>query len=327
VTEFNLSLDMRAPDFGTPPARLYSEVLEMAQFADAHGLDYISINEHHGTRDGYLPAPTVLAAALAARTKRIRIQIAAVILPLHDPVKIAEQIAVLDLVSQGRLEIVFGAGYVPFEFNMFRVSLHDRGRLLEEGIPIIQRALAGERFTAGGREVFVRPLPIQKPHPSFLHGGGVPATARRAARLGIGPYPLNPSIIPVYREECEKLGRPVGKIVQNACWIHVSEDPDKTWAQVGPHVGHVAKAYAELTEGAQSSSPFQNVDSLEALKAVGIYRVVTPDECVALAKEGEKEGYDYGLAPLIAGLDPEIGWKNLELFLHKVLPRLRGAKS
>ena len=124
MTEFNLSLDMRAPDFGTSPARLYSEVLEMAQFADAHGLDYISINEHHGTRDGYLPAPMVLAAALAARTKRIRIQIAAVILPLHDPVKVAEQIAVLDLVSQGRLEIVFGAGYVPFEFNMFRVSLH-----------------------------------------------------------------------------------------------------------------------------------------------------------------------------------------------------------
>jgi alkanesulfonate monooxygenase SsuD/methylene tetrahydromethanopterin reductase-like flavin-dependent oxidoreductase (luciferase family) len=314
---------MRAPEIGRPASELYAAALEMAEYADAHDLDYISLPEHHGTKDGYLPTPFVLASALAARTRRIRIQIALCVLPLHDPVKVAEQIAVLDLISGGRLEMVFGAGYVPFEFDMFKVSIKDRARLLDEGIPIIQRALAGERFTADGREIFVRPLPIQNPV-RMLVGGGVPATARRAARLGLGLYPVSvhAGILDVYRDECRKLNREPGPIVQNASWIHVSMDPEKTWSEVAPHVGHVAKAYAELTESVDSNSPFKNVDTLEQLKALGLYRVVTPDECVALAEEGDKNGWDYGLAPLIGGLDPKIGWQNLELFVQKVLPRL-----
>src|SRR5690606_33582746 len=135
------------------------------------------------------------------------------------------------------------------------------------------------------------------------------------------PVTTQSGLAELYREECRKLGRSPGTIVQNASWIHVSEDPEKTWEQVGPHVGHVAKAYAELTDDVNSNSPFKNVDTLEQIKALGIYRVVTPDECLALAEEGDKHGWDYGLAPLIGGLDPKIGWKNLELFVQKVLPR------
>ena len=105
------------------------------------------------------------------------------ILPLHDPVKLAEQIAVLDLMSGGRLDVIFGAGYVAAEFAAFGVSMRDRGRLLDEGIDIILRALKGERFMAGGREVYVRPLPVQKPEDILLVGGGVDASAKRAARF------------------------------------------------------------------------------------------------------------------------------------------------
>jgi alkanesulfonate monooxygenase SsuD/methylene tetrahydromethanopterin reductase-like flavin-dependent oxidoreductase (luciferase family) len=264
-----------------------------------------------------------MAAAIAARTKKMRILLGAVILPLHDPVKVAEQIGVLDLISGGRLDVVFGAGYVRSEFDMFKKSLHERAKLMDEGLSIIQRALTGERFEADGREIFIRPLPVQKPYPRLFVGGGVPASAHRAVRFNAGLYPLNPEIIPLYKEGCAKAGRAPGPIVLNIGWLHISEDPEKTWHEVAPHVMHVAKSYAEWTEGTASSSPFQGMDNIEALKASGIYRVVTPDECVKLAAEADQIGADFGLAPIIGGMNPKTGWESLELFLERVLPRIQ----
>jgi alkanesulfonate monooxygenase SsuD/methylene tetrahydromethanopterin reductase-like flavin-dependent oxidoreductase (luciferase family) len=323
MPNFNLSFDMRVPDMGTSPQKLYAEALEMSAYADSRGMAYATVMEHHGAKDGYLPSPFVMGAAIAARTQKMRILLGAIILPLHDPVKVAEQIAVLDLISNGRVDVVLGAGYVRSEFDMFRASLHERGKALDAGIPIIQRALAGERFSADGREIFVRPLPVQKPFPPLLLGGGVAATAQRAARFGTGLYPMKPEIIPIYKQECAKAGREPARIVFNIGWIHLSEDPDRTWNEVAPHVLHVAKSYAEWTEGASSSSPFEGMDNMDALKASGIYHVVTPDQCVKMAAEADKIGADYGLAPIIGGLDPKIGWKSLELLLEKVLPRIQ----
>src|ERR1700742_3234436 len=151
--ETALHFDMRAPSFGAPADRLYAAALEMATFADEMGITRIGLMEHHGSEDGYLPSPFVMGGAIAARTRRCRLNLGAVILPLHDPVKIAEHIAVLDQLSGGRLEVTFGAGYVPSEFARFRVSLRDRGKLLDRGIEIILRALDGERFEMDGREI------------------------------------------------------------------------------------------------------------------------------------------------------------------------------
>jgi len=148
-----VSFDMRSPAFGAPTKDLYANALEMAAFADEIGVDRIGLMEHHASDDGYLPAPFVLGGGVAARTRNCMITLGAVILPLHDPVKIAEQIAVLDLMSNGRLKVIFGAGYVPSEFAMFQVSLRDRAKLLDQGIDIILRALHGERFEADGRPV------------------------------------------------------------------------------------------------------------------------------------------------------------------------------
>lgn len=149
-----VSFDMRAPALGTPTQELYSAAVEMAAFADRIGVDRIGLMEHHGSDDGYLPQPFTLASAMAAVTKDIRFILGAVILPLHDPIIIAEQIAVTDLISNGRINVIFGAGYVPFEFAMFRKSLKDRARLMDEGIDTILRALRGEKFEADGRPVY-----------------------------------------------------------------------------------------------------------------------------------------------------------------------------
>ena len=323
----NVSFDMRSPAWATPTAELYGAALEMAAYADQIGVDRIGLMEHHGSDDGYLPQPFVMAGGVAAVTERVTIGLGAVILPLHDPVKLAEQIAVLDLMSNGRLQVIFGAGYVPFEFAMFGASLKDRGRLLDEGIDTILRALRGERFEANGRPVFVRPLPVQKPEDIVFVGGGVAASARRAARFGVGLGPMRADIIPIYEQACRDLGREPGNY-NRPCHrlpgiIVLSDDPDRTWSILEPHALHVVQEYAKWAaqEGDGSNSPFKGIDNLEALRRSGMFAVWTVDELIANADKVEDRGA-FGFQPLVGGFPPAEGWKCLEL-LKTVIPRLK----
>src|SRR5204863_6714265 len=120
VSFSGLRFDLRNPDIaGTTMAERYAAAIDMAEWADGLGFAIIVLSEHHGSADGYLPSPLTMAAAMAARTKQVRIQIAALIAPFHDPLRIAEDIAVVDLVSNGRLDVVIANGYVPGEFDMF----------------------------------------------------------------------------------------------------------------------------------------------------------------------------------------------------------------
>lgn len=321
-----VSFDMRSPAIGAPTQKLYGAALEMAAFADRIGVDRIGLMEHHGSEDGYLPQPFVLGAGIAAVTERIRLLLGAVILPLHDPVKIAEKIAVLDLISNGRLNVIFGAGYVPSEFAMFERSLRDRAKLLDQGIDIILRALHGERFEVDGRPIFVRPLPVQQPEDIVMVGGGVPASARRAARFGVGFGPMKAELIPLYEDECRKLGREPGFYSRPSAGlpisIHLSEDPDRSWAILEKHAVHVIKEYAKwAAEEDRSSSPFAGLEDPQALREAGLFAVWTPDELVARLDLVAEKG-TLGFQPLLGGLPPEEGWKSLEL-LARVMPRLR----
>jgi alkanesulfonate monooxygenase SsuD/methylene tetrahydromethanopterin reductase-like flavin-dependent oxidoreductase (luciferase family) len=324
-----VSFDMRAPGFGPPTQALYAAAIEMAAYADKIGVDRIGLMEHHGSEDGYLPQPFVLAGGMAAVTKNIRLLLGAVILPLHDPVNIAEQIAILDLMSNGRLGVIFGAGYVPEEFRMFGVSLRDRGRLLDESTETILRALRGERFEVNGRPVYVRPLPVQKPEDIIFIGGGVAASAKRAARLGLGFGPMRADIIPIYEAECRALGREPGEYF-NPCHrlpgiIMLSEDPDRTWSILEPHAFHVVSEYAKwAAQEDNTNSPFKGLTTLDALHKSGMFAVWTPDELVANADKVEDRGA-FLFQPLVGGFPPEEGWKSLEL-LKDVIPRLKAVK-
>ena len=317
--------DMRAPEFGTSLPVLYATACEMAAFADAAGFDRIWIAEHHGAEDNYIPAPFILGSAFAARTKKIRICLNAIVLPLHDPVKIAEQIGVLDLISGGRLEVVFVAGYVKAEFDRFGVSLSDRGRLLDSGIALILRAASGERFTVDGREVFVRPLPIQPPHEILYTGGGVDASARRAARFNLGFVPMRRDLFTLYDAECRRLGREPGRKIgpYGPIFIHVAEDPEAEMGKLTPHILHHAQTYAKwAAEGSTGTSNYTGMEDPEVVLKSGRYRILTPDACVALARELDGTGASLVMQPLIAGLDPDTAWRSLELFKASVLPRL-----
>ena len=305
-----LMFDLRSADFGTPHELIYPEALDMIEYADRRGFDNIILAEHHASPDGYCPVPSLVAAAAGARTKDIMITLCALVLPLHDPVKIAETIAVTDLICGGRLHTVLAAGYARHEFARFRKNMQSRGRAMDQGLQIITRALAGERFMDGDREVFVRPLP--KKTPQLYVGGGVPASAMRAAKFNLGFNPLCPDLNALYEEECRKLGREPGPVFGRSVGIHCAEDVEEAWQEIGDYVVFMGKAYAAI------GAPLVGLDTIEEVRVSGMIQILTPDQCVELAKTRH-----LALMPLISGLPPKIAWKSLELFADKALPRIR----
>jgi alkanesulfonate monooxygenase SsuD/methylene tetrahydromethanopterin reductase-like flavin-dependent oxidoreductase (luciferase family) len=318
----SIGFDMRVPDFGAPPLVVYEEALKMIEYADRSGIEEVHFQEHHQSEDGYCPVPFLVGCAAAARTQSISVVMGAVILPFHDPVKVAEQIAVADLISGGRFYTVLAAGYSPTEFAAFRVSLKDRARLMDEGFEIILRALSGERFMDKDREVFVRPLPSRPPHEIVYAGGGTRASARRAARFGLSMWPMNDSIIPDYEAACAEFGKEPGRLIRGGTSLYITDDPERGWTEIGPCLLHYMRSYAKWSETPDSASPLHGLDTLEKIRAANLVQVVTPDQAVEIGRVRA-----VGLQPLIGGLHPDLGWKSLTQFVEKVMPHIRDARA
>ena len=182
---FMMRFDMRAPEFGAPTSELYAAALEMASFAESRGAIAAAVCEHHTMADGYLPSPLVLATAMAARTTTLPIMTAALILPLYDPIRLAEDMVVLDIISGGRVSYVMAVGYRPEEFEHHGADFHRRGRLVEDQLALLLRAKSGEPFEHEGRRIHVTPAPVTPGGPTVMWGGGSPAAAKRAGRFGL----------------------------------------------------------------------------------------------------------------------------------------------
>ena len=323
MTMLGLRYDLRAPAFaGVTHAELYAACLDQCAWAEAHGFDVVALSEHHGVDDGYMSAPVTLAAAIAGRTRRLQLNIAAVLVPLHDPVRLAEQLAVVQLVSGGRLSLVAGMGYRDEEFQMAGIDRRQRGRLFDEYVGVMRQAWSGEPFEWRGRTVRATPVPPSPP--MVLIGGSTEKAARRAARLHAGFFPAiaDAALAAAYEEECARQGF-TGFVVMpgGPGFVHVSNDPERDWARIAPHALYDARTYAAWQPPGQRSQVHVAGNTLDELRRSGVYRVVTPDECVALAEE-------YGrvlLHPLMGGLSPTLAWESLELFERAVLPRLRAA--
>jgi alkanesulfonate monooxygenase SsuD/methylene tetrahydromethanopterin reductase-like flavin-dependent oxidoreductase (luciferase family) len=322
MVKLGLRFDMRAPAFGTEPAILYAAMLEMAGWADKVGFSTVRISEHHGVEDGYLPSPLVAAAAISARTRNMRISIAALVLPLHDPIDVAEQVAVLDLLSGGRVDLTIAAGYVASEFQMFGVAERGRAKRVKTGIDLLRRAWSGESFEHDGRTVRVTPRPLQQPHPPLWLGGSTPAAAKRAARLGIGFDTHIAELHRVYCEEARQIGfTPSSWIDYGPMYLHVTRDPEAAWATIAPHAIYETNEYGRWAAAAGVESAYSPVRSADELRRTGAYAVLTPEQCVAMAKGLGSQGMLL-FHPLMAGLDPEFSWQSLRLFEKEVLPCL-----
>src|SRR5579872_6470946 len=157
---FGLRFDLRNPAFArTSTAERVQAAVDMAAWADERGAVAIALSEHHGSDDGYLPSPIVVAAAIASRTRSVRISLAALIAPLYDPVRLAEDLSVLDALAEGRVDVILGGGYVQHEFEMYGVPLAERPARVEEAVSVLRAAFNGEPFAFRGRTGRVTPTP------------------------------------------------------------------------------------------------------------------------------------------------------------------------
>jgi alkanesulfonate monooxygenase SsuD/methylene tetrahydromethanopterin reductase-like flavin-dependent oxidoreductase (luciferase family) len=187
---FGIAMMFRNPrPTKTSFAEIYRKHLELAVEAEELGYDTIWLTEHHFVDDGYSPSLLPIAAAIASRTSKIRIGTFVILLPLHNPIRVAEDAATVDLISNGRLELGFGQGYRVPEFTAFNIPRNERGPRLQENAEIVRRLFTEKNLTYEGRfnritDATLVPGPVQRPHPPIWLAARGPKSIARAARNG-----------------------------------------------------------------------------------------------------------------------------------------------
>jgi alkanesulfonate monooxygenase SsuD/methylene tetrahydromethanopterin reductase-like flavin-dependent oxidoreductase (luciferase family) len=269
-----LYVDARNPaQWRTPWPDHYARTLELVQHAEQLGIPSVWLTEHHGFEDGYLSQPMVLAAAIAARTSRIRIGTAVLLLPLRHARHVAEEAALVDVLSGGRFELGVGTGYLRDEFSAFGADHSRRFTAIEEGVELLRQV-----WTDGA----TLPPPVQQPLALWL-GHNAPAGARRAGRLRTGLLSLDLSLVEPYVDALETAGGSreearMGGVLQ----MLVAPDPERAWAAVKPHLGAQwdgYRAHQARSDGRPVPAP---IDPEAWRQSQGgrpaRFAVVTPDE-------------------------------------------------
>ena len=329
LRSFGLSVDYRnPPQWAQPWAAYYAEMAELAVAAEALGYDELWIPEHHFAADGYAPSPTVIVSALSSITSRIRLGLAVAVLPLYHPVRMAEDCALVDILSNGRFDPGFAVGWRPDEFAAFGLDVHQRGARTDEMLEVMNRLWAGGPVDFHGRffdldGVVLMPPPVQRPRPRTWIGGHGRAAMRRAARYGdgiIGAY-VTPEEHAMYLEELAAAGRDPaeGRVASGLQFFMVSHDPERTFHEAAPYVlnwyGHYAAWNAGTTRAA----------SAEELRAKGQLTVVTPEEGVrriqAFVDAVPCDVFNIKMRP--PGYPLAATMEHLELFAAEVMPHFR----
>ncbi len=320
-----MRFDMRAPAIGAPTTELYSAALEMAEWSESRGALMAAACEHHPMDDGYLPSPLVLAPALAARTATLPIMTAVLVLPLYDPIRLAEDMVVLDVISAGRVSHELAVGYRPEEYEHHGVDFHRRGRIADEHLELLLRAKTGEPFEHDGRRIHVTPSPVTPGGPRVAWGGGSAPAARRAGRNGLDFFAQggDPGLADLYAETARAHGHEPGFCMipstDLATTVFVADDLERAWDELGPHLLHDVVSYAALNEGNTHTASLSRARTVEELRAEDrTHRVIPVDEAVELVRTG----HPLPLQPLVGGLPPEVAWRYLRTVTDEVMPQV-----
>jgi alkanesulfonate monooxygenase SsuD/methylene tetrahydromethanopterin reductase-like flavin-dependent oxidoreductase (luciferase family) len=322
--QLNLRYDMNTPDFGASHPALYRAAIDQSAWADKLGFSQVFIAEHHGAEGGYCPSPMIMAAAVLAATRNIVAHLSALVVTLHDPLRLAEDLAVLDNLSNGRIWVTAGMGYRPHEFEMFDRDMAKRLALQTEALATCRAAWTGEPFEFRGRTVRVTPKPATPGGPKIYMGGSTDKSAVRAGKGGYQYFPGHPGLFELYKAERAAAGFPPPEelLKPAASFLYVTDDPDRDWPIVAPHVAYATNTYAEWAkERGVGETRYTAAETVDALKAMPNIKVLTPDQCFAYLSELGK-GTAVGFHALLGGLDPEVSWRSLRLFESAVLPRL-----
>jgi alkanesulfonate monooxygenase SsuD/methylene tetrahydromethanopterin reductase-like flavin-dependent oxidoreductase (luciferase family) len=331
-----LSFDLRNPPaWRRPWAACYAEALGHIEAAEQLGIDSVWFTEHHFYEDGYLPQPFTFAAAVAARTSRMRIGTAITVAGLRSAVDIAEQSAIVDILSGGRFELGLGAGYVAREFEAFDADIKQRFPSLEARARDVRKLWNEQAIT---------PPPVQTRPPIWIGTQG-PRGARIAGRLGEGLLWLGGELFQIYRSALEEAGHnPAHARVSGLANIVVADDPEAAWARIAPHLGYQWTSYSDnsrrsgRTQKPRTRDLNRDLDDVMragevdpgTLRSTGpemnppAFDVVTPAEAIdRLAR---------WLAPLpvehvyfwasIAGMPNDLVERHIELLATEVAPAL-----
>jgi len=314
----------------------YRKYIDYVLYAEELGYHSVFVVEHHFTGVGQLSASLNFLSYLAGRTERIRLGTAVVVLPWHNPVLLAEQVATLDLLSNGRLDFGIGKGYRPPEFSGFCIPIEEASERFDEALVFLRAAWAAtDRFSHHGRRwhfenIIIEPRPVQQPHPPLWMGAGSFESIRRAAQQGfnllldqIAPVDLTIERVATYRQELKRLGRPYapGQVaVARALQIVRSEEERQ---QAYALRMKVLKAIGGLARG-PGAERYQNVGSHAdpGLASEESALLGTPEEIIARLKKLEEGGVDYVLL-----IDPTGSKENLRTFAEELMPALADASA
>ena len=302
----------------------YQAALDMAEFADRCGFTAVSGEEHHLAATSWLPSPLVLAAALAGRTRKVRISINALIVPLYEPVRLAEDIAVVDNIAQGRFSFVAGMGYRPEEYRAVGKEWSRRADLMDRCLTVLLKAWGDCPFEHDGVLINVTPKPHTRPHPTFFVGGMTAAAARRAARFGLpfSPPMAMPEAEAVYHRELERTGKSgfVYRPENGSTVTLLHSDPDEAWSRYGRYIWNEAAEYSAWKRAGVPRPNETTAASIEDLRRLNTVEILTPEQLLDQIRGGRREVV---MNPLVGGLPIEAGWESLHLLADRVLPNAR----
>jgi len=319
--------------------RRYQEVLAEAEEAERAGFDSFLFTEHHQVPDGYCPAPLIAATAVAARTSRIKVGSAIIILPLYHPLRVAEDTAVLDAISLGRLILGVGQGYVAPEFEAYGIPMNQRPSRFEEGIEVIKRAWTEDGFSFNGKRfqmenVSISPKPVQKPRPPIWLAAWSDPGFERAARIGdawcvdlINSFGTVQTWAETYRQYCAANGTTPYIAALREAWVGPTSE--QATQDIGEHVmsSHLyyygVGGYNPAVEPWMANVNSQSDVTLDLLKQ-NRFIIGSPDECEAqIRRFNAMAGVDYLILRFRhpSGPDHQKVLEAIRLFGKEVIPR------
>lgn len=320
--KLGLYFDLRNPaPWARPWPEVYGRALDLVVEAERLGAASVWFSEHHLFADGYLPQPLTFAAAAAARTSRVRIGTAVLVAALRPAALVAEEAAVIDQISGGRLELGIGAGYSVPEYEFYNADITKRYGLTDAAVTEIRRLLD---------EGIVTPPAAQNPFPIWLGYQG-PQGAKRAGRLGVGLLSLDRALLDPYREGLVEGGHdPATARTGGMLDIIVADDPEEAFERILPHYAHQLNSYrAAAVAGSGRDAPKEiTVEKLRGGAAqkgqIPGLRVLTPTDAVAAIREatGSSPVEHVYLWASVAGMPDEIVERHVELTCTQVAPNL-----
>lgn len=327
---FGYLFDFRNPEpWRRDWSHLYAETLETIAWTESQGFTGAWIPEHHLSDDGYLPTPNLILAAIATRTSKIRIGSAIALAPLYHPVRFAEECAVLDILSGGRLDMALAIGYRSREYAAYGIPFKQRGSRFDEFLHITRALWAGETVNFTGKHFDIAGARINPPPPRgripLWIGGFAEKALERVAKYADG-YFGDPGVCDLYAAKLREAGKDPAKasIRVTGLFLAVAEDPEAAMAELAPYYHHVNNVYGtwmneDKALGLDNASLAQM--DLDAFKTSGILRILTPEQAIAHFRElRARSGLEHYMMMLPPGLPQDRFRHYAELFASRVIP-------